>query len=384
MKRNKKRIAAFCLAFFVMVSAILGGAGESVYGATAHKSTNKNMLCGITLDVGNRYYSVKEIKKYIRLASKSKRGYVQLHFTGDENVGIECEYLDQTANKKYLHGTDEYYNPDTGKSFLTKKQIKTILSYAKKKKVAIIPEIDMPGHVGGFEKLYKNKYGKLNKKIFNKEYEGELLISNKKAMSFAKAIYKEYMTLFKGCKYFHIGCDEFWSGSSKKNAKYINEISKYVKKKGFEVMVWNDLLTKSNIKNIDHDIIVTYWSYDGDTESKSESKARKKVRASFPALQKEGFRVLNYNSYYLYYTPSLSNTNDEDAEYAVEDAKENWNLLKWNSDSSSKSKTYKNIYGACVSIWGEDSKGVSGKQIYNQIDDLYKVAAKKCKTHKIK
>ncbi len=348
------------LAFMVL---ILPGAGS-------------RKLCGITLDVSNRYYSVSDIKKYIDLTKKSGKGYVQLHFTGDKNVGIECRYLGQTANKRYRHGS-RYYNPKTNRSFLTRTQIRQILKYAKKKKVEIIPEIDMPGHMGGFEKLYRLKYRKTNYRIFNRDYEGELAIGNKAAMNFAMSVYKEYTTLFKGCRYFHIGCDEFWSGTPKRNAAYINKIARYIKKKGFKVWIWNDLFEKTNMKTIDHDVTVTYWSIDGDTENKAEKNARRKVRASFPALRTEGFKLLNYNSYYLYYTPSKKNTNSKAAKYAVDDAAKNWSLLTWDSDSGRRDRSAKNILGACVSIWGEDSKGVSNKKIYDQIDDLYLCVRKK-------
>lgn len=338
---------------------------------------NHNKLCGITLDVSNRYYSVKQIEKYIDLAAESRNGYVQLHMTGDDNVGVECKYLGQIAKKKYRRGNGAYYNPKTGHAFLSKKQIKKILAYAQKRDVQIVPEIDMPGHVGGFETLYKNKYGKTNSKIFRRDYEGELAIQNRAAITFAKKIYKEYAALFEGCKYFHMGCDEFWSQKASVNASYINTISHYLEKKGFCVWAWNDLFTKSNISKINKKIMVTYWSYDGDASNKAERKKRRKKRASYPNLQKAGFSVLNYNSYYLYLTPSKKNTTKEDTSYAVKDAKKNWNLRMWDSDSGRKSKFKKNIAGACVSVWGEDSKGVKSAKIYAQVSKLYPVVMKK-------
>ncbi len=358
---------------FLLVIVLFLSPAESLMAKTSTTAKKQNLLSGITLDVSNRYYSVKQIKQYINLAAKKKNGYVQLHLTGDANVGIECEYLGQIAKKKYCRKNGAYYNPKTGRSFLSKKQIKSILTYAKKKKVQIVPEIDMPGHVGGFEKLYIKKYKKTNAKIFNQDYEGELAITNKSAISFAKNIYKEYATLFKGCKYFHMGCDEFWSQSAKTNASYMNTISKYLQKKGFQVWAWNDLFTKSNMKKINRKITVTYWSYDGDTEDSAEKKARRKERATFPELQKTGFSVLNYNSYYLYLTPSKTNTSKEDIDYAVKDAKKNWSLLTWDSDTGHKSKSSKHILGACVSVWGEDSKGVKSKTIYSFVSKLYKV-----------
>ncbi|MCR4955555.1 MAG: family 20 glycosylhydrolase [Lachnospiraceae bacterium] len=333
----------------------------------------KTPLSGINLDVSNRYYSVKQIQKYINLAAKAKNGYVQLHFTGDRNVGIECKSLNQIAKKKYRHKNGAFYNPKTGRSFLSQKQIQIILAYAEKKKVEIIPEIDMPGHMGGFEKLYLLKYKKSNPKIFHADYQGELAIRNPQAISFAKKIYKEYATLFSDCNYFHMGCDEFWSGSAKTNASYLNTISEYLEKKGFTVLAWNDLFTKTNISSINHNLLVTYWSYDGDTCDAATKARRRKLRASFPLLQEEGFTLFNYNSYYLYLTPSPSTISKEDTEYAVKDAKENWNLLVWDSDYGKKSKTPANIAGACISVWGEDSKGVKSSDIYNQVQKLYEV-----------
>ena len=367
------RSVALMLAMVMLVSIIQP---MEVNAATKKKTTY--LLSGITLDVSNRYYSVKEIEKYINLAAKQKNGYVQLHLTGDNAVGIECQYLGQVAKTKYRRKNGAYYNPKTGKCFLSRKEIKTILTYAKKKKVMIVPEIDMPGHVGGFEKLYIKKYGKTNAKIFHADYEGELAIKNKQAIKFAKNIYNEYAKLFKGCKYFHIGCDEFWSGSAKQNASYINTISKYMQKKGFRVWAWNDLFTKTNMKSINKKIMVTYWSYDGDTTDAAERKERRKVRATLPELQAKGFSVLNYNAYYLYLTPNKKNVSKADTTYAVNDAKANWSIRMWDGDSGNKCKTAKRIVGACVSIWGEDSKGVKAGSIYQQVAKLYPVLQKKC------
>ena len=366
-----KRIVCVCICFCCLMVGIFSPL--SVYGA------GKSYMAGITLDLCNRYYSVKDIKKYVSLASKSKAGYVQLHFSGDANLGIECKYLKQNAKKKYIKNKDEYYNPKTKKSFLSKKQVEQILKFAKSKHVEIVPEIDMPGHMGGFEKLYVKAYGKTKaKKIFSDEYGWELRIKDKEAIKFAKKIYGEYAKLFKDCKYFHMGCDEFWSGSSSANKKYINTISRYLEQKGFEVWAWNDLFLKKNMKSINHNIRVCYWSFDGDSEDLAEQKERRKTRASFPDLQKEGFRLLNYNSYYLYFCPTKENVNQSDIDYMKNDAKKNWSLKTWDGNRNKQCKNLKNISGACVSVWGEDSKGVKNKQIYNGLKPLYEVVLKKC------
>ena len=152
------------------------------------------------------------------------------------------------------------------------------------------------------------------KEVFNPAYEGELLINNDETISFAKSIYSEYAELFKECRYFHIGCDEFWSGNEKENAQYINTISSFLETKGFIVCSWNDLFTKANISQINKNIFVTYWSLDGD------------------------------------------------------------------SDRGVVASSYDNIVGGCISIWGEDSNGVENNQIFDQIDDLYRIVSQNCVT----
>lgn len=377
MKNRIISILLCCIFTCVLAAADI----TESYGA----KVSSRLLCGVNLDCSNRYYNVSDIKQYIDLVSAKANGYLQLHFTGDTNVGIECRYLGQTADSEHVKNGDEYYNADTGGSFLTKTQILDILSYAAQKNVKVIPEIDMPGHMGGFRMLYELKYGTDNaQKIFNYDYDGELLINNKEALSFAKAIYSEYAELFSECRYFHMGCDEFWSGSSKTNEKYINSISGYLNDRGFNVLIWNDLITKSNMKNLNKKLYVCYWSFDGDTQNKTLKANRRKYRSSFTELQENGFKVINYNSYYLYFTPDMNNTDSYDVEYMISDARKNWNIRVWDGDNGRYAATCKGIAGACVSIWGEDSSGVSNDEIYSCIEGLYQVVSSRCmKKYKI-
>lgn len=71
---------------------------------------------------------------------------------------------------------------------------------------------------------------------------------------------------------------------------------------------------------------------DGDIED-PEAKAECRVeRASVPELLEEGYGVLNYNSYYLYYVPSINNYNKSDNDYMIDDLLQNWDVSKWDSD----------------------------------------------------
>ncbi len=369
-----KRYKNFLCIFLSLILAV------SIVSPTQVSAKGKTFQTGITLDCARRYYSVDDIKKYIHLLSGGDAPFLQLHLSDDENVGIECLYLKQTVKTARKLKNGSYQNKKTGKKFLSRAQIREILRYASKKNVMIIPEIDMPAHMNGFFTLARQAYGsKYLKQIVKsaKNYPGELDIKSKKAIKFAKEIYSEYAALFKNCKYFHMGCDEFSSASGNDVVSYINTMSKFLQKKGFTVRIWNDLLYKKNIKKVNHKLQVTYWSYDGDVQNSSLKKKRRKLRASAKELQKEGFKILNYNSYYLYFTPSKTNCNRADRDYMVQDVKENWNIRKWDQDSSKELPNNRNILGAAVSVWGEDSAGLSSKKIYQQVKPLYQAMEQK-------
>lgn len=335
---------------------------------------------GINLDCARRYYSVEEIKKYIRLLSGQEHSFLQLHLTDDENVGVECRALGQTVKKAKRLSGGRWKNRKTGKLFLSRTQIRSILSYAQKKGVAVIPEISGPAHMGGFFTLAKQDRGKkFARKVFMNQnrYPGELDISEKRAIRFAKSLYREYAALFSGCARFHIGGDEYFSHTPKQQAAYINAISRYMERRGFTVRVYNDLFRKKNIKQFNPNLEIAYWSYDGDTENKRVSKARRAYRAGAADLQKAGFRLLNYNSYYLYFVPSRKNCTGENRRYMVRDLKKNWDLRVWDSDRGRKLSCTDGVIGSAISVWGEDSAGVSAAKIYRQAAPLYRAMTRK-------
>ncbi len=333
---------------------------------------------GITLDCARRYHTVAEIKKYIDLLSAKENSFFQLHLTDNENAGIESVFLNQKAESAILHADGSYENPATGKRFLSKGQIVEIVEYAANKHVTLIPEIDLPAHARGFLELAKILHGESYAKSIASDFEeGELDISKEAAVQFALRIYEEYTALFHACSYFHIGCDELFFSTSEDIQSYIIRISSFVKEKGFTVRMWNDLLTKENIHNVPQDLEVTYWSFDGDTEDLEERELRRRTRASVPDLQNAHFNVLIYNSYYLYYVPSLSNYNPEELEYMENDLRDNWNLGKWDGEDGEELFTRKHILGAAISIWNEDSTGLEKEKIFEEAEKLYTILKEK-------
>ena len=243
----------------------------------------------------------------------------------------------------------------------------------------IIPEIEAPAHMEGFFALAENHFGSAyvdSITYSRRDYPGELDICSADAICFVQRLYDEYAALFRDCRYFHIGCDELFSGSAADKASYIRTMSFYMRDKGYTVRLWNDLLTKDNIPDIDRRTQVTYWSWDGDAQDPNTVAARRAERASVPDLQAEGFDILICNSYYLYYVPSVRNFNTHDNDYTINDLRENWNLKVWDSNKGTALADAAHIIGSAVSMWNEDSADLGIDQIIAQFIRQYHAMAK--------
>ncbi len=142
--------------------------------------------------------------------------------------------------------------------------------------------------------------------------------------------------------------------------------------------MWNDLILKENLSKISKDIQVTYWSFDGDAQDSVDIEQRRENRASIVDLQNNNFEVLIYNSYYLYFVPSLDrNFNQHDLEYMQNDLRNNWNIKKWDGVDGTELRSTKGIIGASISVWNEDSEGITIEQIYLEVEKLFNILKNK-------
>lgn len=336
----------------------------------------------IMLDVARRYYPVDEIKKYIDALSIHDNSTLQLHLTDDENVGIECKFLDQTKeNATVSNGI--YTNPITNKQFLTYDQVTELMNYAKEKNVNFIPEIDIPAHMRGFFTLAENKFGvdyvKHPYDWDNPENSGiawgtgdevgNLDIMSPNAKPFVKNLLDEYTEAFKDCKYFHMGFDEYTFRPELK-IDYANEIYEYLSNKGFKVRMWSDAITKDNISSLNNNIEITYWGWKQDDILTTNY-------ATVKDLQEKGFKIIITNKYYLFFVPSTSNTDENSLNRTITNIENDWKLENWNYNYSSDLDNHNNILGAMICTWGEDSLGVSDSVITSHTINMYNAMFKK-------
>ena len=230
----------------------------------------------VHLDAGRKYFSVDSIKSLID--EMADVGYNQLELYLSDNQGFRFALNDpivQVGDKEYDLSGCFGPNGDYGDGFLKQDEMDDILSYAKSKKIEVVPCLNTPGHMGAI--LSSSELSGFKWKGSN-----SLNIEDADAVAFALALLEKYATYFfdNGCKFFNIGADEFANdiggmgfgeltsqGKYQYFVDYVNAAAQTVINAGMTPRAFNDGMyyggqdmepTSGN--DVISDIQVCYWS----------------------------------------------------------------------------------------------------------------------------
>lgn len=353
-----------------------------VMGCSAQKSVTKPIanssesqygkFNGLTLDVARRHYKVATLTKYIQLVGAHHGRFIQLHLTDDKNFAIENNFVGQTTHNA-VKKDGVWHNKHTNQFFYSKAEIKYLIRDAKKYNVTLIPEIDTPAHVTGLVNTLKaNGHKPIADQIsWHSSSYGDELHLNNTSIHFVEKLDNEVAADFAGQQNlrFHLGGDEFTDKVAKNPAyiKYLNATSQNIQQQGFIPEAWNDGFLSQSLNDLNHHIQVTYWNWTADQHGEL-GKKRKKYWASMPNLVEHGFKVFNYNDYYLYFNVSKANMTKQSVAYMTKDMKQYWTPALWHEDHATKVKSLKGIVGSSASIWADDAGSISDNRIYHASD----------------
>lgn len=167
-------------------------------------------LRGYMHDVGRSYIPVEELIKQVELLSRFKVNTFHWHLTENQAWRFEVKaYPALTSTASMTRHEGNYYTQD---------DCKALMAAAKKHGVVVIPEIDMPGHSGAFERAMG--FGMQTE-------EGKTVL---------KAAMDEVVEVFADAPYIHIGGDEVST-----TAAYLNEMIAHVESKGKKAGIWNPI-----------------------------------------------------------------------------------------------------------------------------------------------
>ncbi|QFR67474.1 family 20 glycosylhydrolase [Furfurilactobacillus rossiae] len=358
----KLRHYSLLITFIIVIGIYL----TQINVCAATQQAENGQFNGLTLDVARRYYQPDTIKSFISQVAQNRGRFVQLHLSDAQSFAIENDTVGQTlANATQTNGV--WRNNKTHQAFYSKSQIADLVTFAKQKHITLIPEVDTPAHIDGMIKTMRANHQtqQINQLTYkNKSYGREFHLSNA-SITFVKQLDNEVAQSFSGQAdmHFHLGGDEFTdqTKSNKPYITYLNALAKNIQAQGFIPEAWNDGYMSRALNQYDKHIQITYWNWTAD-EKGAPGKERQKAWATMPELIHHGFKVFNYNDYYLYFNLSQKNIKSRNVAYMTNDMKQNWDPTIWDNDNDSSLNSLHNIVGSSVSIWAD-------KDAHSKIND---------------
>lgn len=235
---------------------------------------------GMHLDCARHFFTADSVKRYIDYLAIHKLNRFHWHFTDDQGWRMESKLyplLTEKAAWRVDRSADDWDarqpidrskgEEATYGGFYTQDQIRDIVAYAAERGIAIIPEIEIPGHSSEIFAAYPELscLGKTQEVTPGGYYPTELATcycaGNEEVFTFLENILDETIALFPNAPYIHIGGDEvdkrFWKACPKCQARmkaeglknveelqsyFIKRIEKFVNSRGKNILGWDEIL----------------------------------------------------------------------------------------------------------------------------------------------
>ena len=252
---------------------------------------------GMHLDVGRHMYSVDFIKTYIDALALLKMNTFHWHLTEDQGWRIEIKkhpklqeiaaYRSETLIGHYNDKPQQFDGKPYG-GYYTQEQIKSIVAYAQKRHITVIPEIELPGHSQAAIAAYPELSctGKQIEPATKWGVFEDIYCPKETTFNFLEDVLDEVMELFPS-KYIHIGGDEApkirWKQCKhcqaliqKEGLKdehelqryFISRIETYLNSKGRQIIGWDEILEGGLAPNA---TVMSWRGIDGAIEAAKQN-----------------------------------------------------------------------------------------------------------------
>jgi hexosaminidase len=227
---------------------------------------------GLMLDVSRHFFTKTEVEQLLDLLALHKINTFHWHLVDDQGWRIEIKkYPKLTQVGAWRDGVGfgfgksvtTNYGPD-GRygGFYTQDEIREVVAYAAARHIAIVPEIEMPGHSTAALAAYPQfscTGGPFKMELQGGVFHGVYCAGNDQTFAFLQDVLTEVFALFPG-KYIHIGGDEApkddWEKCAKCQARmkmeglkdekelqsyFIRRIGEFVNSKGRTLIGWSEI-----------------------------------------------------------------------------------------------------------------------------------------------
>ncbi|MGE4453049.1 MAG: beta-N-acetylhexosaminidase [Sphaerochaeta sp.] len=218
---------------------------------------------GLMLDVARSFCPLEELLEIINTMALYKLNVLHWHISDDQGWRFPVEGYPALVREK-----DGYY---------TQEEITYLVSYAEKRNILVIPEVDMPGHMIAALSAYPHLSctgGPFTIPTGEGIFRDILCVGKAETIAFAKEVVDTLCSLFPS-PYIHLGGDEIpldrWAtcpdcqhrmqelGYTDEKALlgwFCNEIAAYAREKGKSTILWSDYVDAS----YDSSIITQVWN----------------------------------------------------------------------------------------------------------------------------
>lgn len=245
---------------------------------------------GIMLDVSRHFFTMAEVKRMIDTMSLFKLNRLHLHLTDGPGWRMEIKkyplltsmsaWRVPLANGEWnwqeVKLAIQEHDPEaTYGGFYTQDQMREIIAYARSRQVAIVPEIDLPGH----SYAAMHAYGDLicdgvDFPVEGKKGRDAVCMGRPETLRFVKDVVDELKAVFPPGSPIHLGHDEVSAEAWKKcrycqnrlknlnetdlkalSRDFLQQIADYVRKDGYDAIVWDE----AGELEADNHIFVMAW-----------------------------------------------------------------------------------------------------------------------------
>ena len=217
---------------------------------------------GLLIDPARHFWTIDELKQYVDYMAMHKLNSLQIHLTDHQNWCAEIMKYPALTPEKKLNAADparvakQTYHK-LARHYYTQKELKSLVAFAKKRFVNIVPEFEMPGHSAAFLRGCPQCGCTVNGKQMRG---GEVCPGKEKTYQVLQGMLDEMLEVFPS-RYIHIGADECGKRNWRKCADcqkrmkseslkdvtqlhgyFVGRMSKYLQSKGRTLVGWDEIL----------------------------------------------------------------------------------------------------------------------------------------------
>jgi hexosaminidase len=193
---------------------------------------------GAMLDVARHFFTVAEVKRFIDLLALYKLNVLHLHLTDDQGWRIAIHSRPRLAS----HGGSTQVGGGPGGHY-TQDQYAELVAYARDRHIAVVPEIDMPGHTNAA----LASYGELScdgrpRELYTGTEVGfsSLCVDEPATWRFLDEVLGELAALTPG-PFIHVGGDEVQTLSDRQYGSFVERVQELVRSHGKRAIGWQEI-----------------------------------------------------------------------------------------------------------------------------------------------